>query len=393
MSRGVRINFNNNQSNTIGVITLEGQFNYGNRLQLFATMKMYESLGYIPVELRRGFGVPLSFSERAGSFYKEHYMRNGAKAIDPNKLSTGNRLAAFQRFGSATCREITKSSDIDCDTFAYFSVGSDQVWNPTLAQVPDRSTSNLVARAYHGRGDALRAKSMLDWYFLGFCQPEQRIALAPSVGNDSLGGQQLELLAKGVQNFKKVSVRENRGAELIRDCAGIEAEVICDPTLTLSAKDWRAVAADGLTPSEPYVFTYLLGGSSKEALEVLDVVTDHGRIPVIPLSDRQKPGEPDAGPAEFIDLIDHATHVVTDSFHAAVFSSILQTPLTITHREGGASMFSRLEQLSEMLGIEEKVYGSPTYDLARAGEYDGVPEAIECEREKFMTYLSGCLNG
>ena len=141
------------------------------------------------------------------------------------------------------------------------------------------------------------------------------------------------------------------------------------------------------------MFTYLLGGVGAEAADVLDKVTDHGRIPVIPLSDRQKPGEPDAGPAEFIDLIDHAEHVVTDSFHAAVFSSILQTPLTIVHREGGASMFSRLEQLSEMLGIEEKVYGSPTYDLARAGEYDGVPEAIEREREKFMTYLEGCLDG
>ena len=122
-------------------------------------------------------------------------------------------------------------------------------------------------------------------------------------------------------------------------------------------------------------------------------MTDHRRIPVVPLSDRQKPGEPDAGPAEFIDLIDHATHVVTDSFHAAVFSSILHTPLTIVHREGGASMFSRLEQLSEMLGIEEKVYGSPSYDLAKADDYEGVDEAIDRERKRFMEYLEGCLDG
>ena len=126
---------------------------------------------------------------------------------------------------------------------------------------------------------------------------------------------------------------------------------------------------------------------------MLEKVTDHGRIPVVPLTDRQKPGEPDAGPAEFIDLIDNATHVVTDSFHAAVFSSILKTPLTIVHREGGASMFSRLEQLSGMLGIEEKVYGSPGYDLSRAGDYEGVYEAIARERAHFIDYLKGCLNG
>ena len=200
-------------------------------------------------------------------------------------------------------------------------------------------------------------------------------------------------MAHGMRNLTRVSVREKRGAELLRECAGIEAEVICDPTLVLTADDWRSVSDGSCTPVEPYVFTYLLGGVGNEASEVLAAVTHHGIIPVVQLTYCQKPGEPDAGPAEFIDLIDHAEHVVTDSFHAAVFSSILQTPLTIVHREGGASMFSRLEQLSEMLGIEEKVYGSPTYDLARAGEYDGVPEAIEREREKFMTYLEGCLDG
>lgn len=146
------------------------------------------------------------------------------------------------------------------------------------------------------------------------------------------------------------------------------------------------------TPAGPYVFTYLLGGVGGEAFDVLDKTTNHGRIPVVSLSDRQKPGEPDAGPAEFIDLIDHATHVVTDSFHAAVFSSILHTPLTIVHREGGASMFSRLEQLSEMLGIKEKVYGSSAYDLTKAACYEGVDDAIAREREKFMSYLKGCLD-
>ena len=55
-------------------------------------------------------------------------------------------------------------------------------------------------------------------------------------------------------------------------------------------------------------------------------------------------------------------------------------------------MFSRLEQLSQMLGIEDKVYGSSSYDLSLAGDYDGVSEAIGRERKKFMNYLEGCLD-
>lgn len=289
---------------------------------------------------------------------------------DPEKLMTPMRLDAFGRFNSMMASKLVKSTgESFLRKLSYVSIGSDQVWNP------------------------LYIINHEDWYMADFMPSMQKIALAPSIGIADLNPEQMNWLASELKNFQKVSVREKRGAELIWESSGVEAEVICDPTMVLSAEEWRAAADGRCTPSDPYVFTYLLGGVGDEAADILDRVTDHGRIPVVPLSDRQKPGEPDAGPAEFIDLIDHASHVVTDSFHAAVFSSILHTPLTIVHREGGVDMFSRLEQLSEMLGIEEKIYGSPVFDLARAGDYEGVDEAIAYEREKFTDYLKSCLNG
>ena len=56
-------------------------------------------------------------------------------------------------------------------------------------------------------------------------------------------------------------------------------------------------------------------------------------------------------------------------------------------------MFSRLEQLADMLGLKQKIYGSPLFDVAQAANYEGVPEAIERERKKFMGYLEMCLDG
>lgn len=350
--------------NKVAILTLGGRYNYGNRLQNYASDRVWRKAGFDPTSL--------FLSERPNAVRRiKSSVRKllGREIPSPEAGITDARFEAFDRFNDHMV--MATLSDIDCklaEDYQFFSVGSDQVWNPYLI-------------AYNE-----------DWFFLEFAKPDQRIALAPSIGLDVLSPKHSKVIRRGLSNFKRVSIRESRGAELIKECAGIDAEVVCDPTLTLSAAEWRAVADGRCTPAEPYVFTYLLGGVSSEASGVLDKVTDHGRIPVIPLSDRQKPEEPDAGPAEFIDLIDHASHVVTDSFHAAVFSSILQTPLTITHREGGASMFSRLEQLSVMLGIEEKVCGSLTYDLARAGEYEGVPEAISDECEKFMAYLEGCLN-
>lgn len=353
---------------TVGIITLPGNFNYGNRLQCYAMTRAVSELKCQPVVLERE--VKFSWYRRFFYYIKEtlRCLRNGGHSSSPEKMRTEGRIVAFSRFGSRIPTTVLPGLGIrELDKYDHIIVGSDQVWNP-----------NEICHQE-------------DWYFASHAAKEKRCAVAASVGIDSFDStRQLNWLASGVRGFEHISVREKRGAELIKECSGIDARVICDPTFVLNADEWRSVANSSCTPKGAYILTYLLGGVGAEASNVLESVTDHGRIPVIPLSDRQKPEEPDAGPAEFIDLIDHAAHVVTDSFHAAVFSSILHTPLTIVHREGGASMFSRLEQLSQTLGIEEKVYGTPEFNLARAGEYEGVDVAIAYEREKFMEYLEGC---
>ena len=351
-----------NSHNDVGIVTLVGRYNYGNRLQNYATQTIYQSLGFKAVTLDT---FRPAYQEFAASCIRiiRGWSNSGESSLSPE------RLRSFDRFNALINLEAVPLCDKGLvDRFYFFSVGSDQVWNLDLMRHRAR------------------------WFFLEFAEPSQRIALAPSIGLDAISTEQAKRIARGISGFCNISVREKRGADLIYQCSGRNAEVICDPTLVLPPKEWRAVADDRLTPEEPYVFTYLLGGAGESAGRILNEVTDHGRLPVVPLSDRQKPEEPDAGPAEFISLIDNAVHVVTDSFHAAVFSSILQTPLTIVRREGGASMFSRLEGLAEMLGIEHKVYGSPEFDLSRAGDYEGVPEAIEFERKKFMDYLEGCLD-
>ena len=285
-----------------------------------------------------------------------------------NRVSQ-DRLVSFDRFNrnlhivdAPLCGKKLKNE------YDVFSVGSDQVWNLNL----------MGYRA--------------DWFFLEFVDPEQRIALSPSIGLDDLDQKQAKVIAKGVQNFPRLSVRESRGAELIKKYSGRVAEVICDPTFVLSRDEWLKVSDNRLTPEEPYIFTYLLGRKADSTSELIDKIAKTRRLRVVSLTDRDQPGELPAGPAEFISLIANASHVITDSFHASVFSSIMQTPLTIIRREGGYSMFSRLKTLSHMLGIEYKVYGSEEFDFTRADDYESVPEAIERERKKFMDYLESCLD-
>lgn len=377
---------NGNQDKTVGVITLPGNFNYGNRLQLFAACHIYSSLGFTTHALELGRSDPAFIK---GLKKIKHTLASAPPA--PEALMSPERKEAFARFSKCfTTKAIPEPDDRLDETYDFISVGSDQVWNPAYI-IPHQAATGLSKIVYKLEGgDAARS----DWYFARFVGESKRIALSPSIGLDALTPAQSSWLAEGVRGFSRLSVRERRGAELIKECSGRDAEVICDPTLVLSADEWRSVASGCCTPEGDYVFTYLLGGVSEEARAVLDQVTDYGRLPVVPLSDREKPEEPPAGPAEFIDLIDHAKHVVTDSFHASVFSAILGTPLTIVQRKGtGSSMFSRLETLADTLGIQDKLYVPGHYDLSHAADYDQVPERIAAERRRFLEYLKGRIDG
>lgn len=347
----------------VGIVTLFGRFNYGNRLQNYAICSIFRKLG-IEVET-----LVVTKPRLVGSIVK--LLRKIIKGtISPEDLMTDRRLKAFNSFNSnIKIRLFQRFKSISMSDYDAVVCGSDQVWN--LRELGSN-------------------KFWFKWFFLKYCSPSQRIALAPSLGVSALNTQELTLLKEGISGFSSLSVREKQGAELIFQASGRNAEVICDPTLLLSADEWRAIASEELTPQRPYVFTYLLGGINGEVSEALCHVAGEEKA-VVSLTDRQAKGELDAGPAEFISLIEHADHVITDSFHAAVFSIIFHRPLTIVHREGNTEMFSRLDNLSKALGVSEKVYGSKQFDYDRAGDYSGTDELIELQRQKFMSYLIGCL--
>lgn len=345
----------------VGILTLIGRYNYGNRLQNYATEQIYLDMGFSPVTLD---SVRPCYQEVAASIIRK--ARGWSKTGDASMSQ--QRLDAFDRFNTKLNIQTVRLCDKRLvDEYSYFSVGSDQVWNLNLMQ--------------H------RTK----WFFLEFVNRNQRIALAPSIGLDQLNAQQKKEIARGVEGFDLLSIREERGAELIKECSGKSAEVICDPTLVLRKQQWLLVSDDRLTPSCHYLFAYILGEKDIEVDSLISRLASFYELSLVSLSDKERPGEPPAGPSEFISLIANAKHVVTDSFHAAVFSAIFHRPLTIVQRKGGADTFSRLSTLARKLGIENKIYGSSGYSPSTADDYASVDDAIEQERSIFIGYLNRCL--
>ena len=339
-------------ANRVGIITWQGRFNYGNRLQNYATCKLYEELKCDPVNLVLKYNGPI---QKIKSIIKAIIGRH-----ENSRESTMNqeRLAAFDSFNRHLSFQVIHSlRDKQLDQFDFFSVGSDTIWS-------------------------LDDKPFLDdWRYLQFSEPSKRIALAPSFGSDILSEKQMKRLSRYVEEYPCLSTREESGVELIRRASGRDAVALCDPTLVLGVSDWRRVSNDSMTPDHPYVFAYLLGEGGPEADSALDYAANNVASTVVTLSDRDRDGELPAGPAEFISLIENAAHVITDSFHGAVFAALFERPLTVVHRmEGGelnTRLFSRLDNLSHKLGLESKVMGSNAFSFEAAADYEGVNKFIE----------------
>ena len=89
----------------------------------------------------------------------------------------------------------------------------------------------------------------------------------------------------------------------------------------------------------------------------------------------------DIGPGEFLYLIKNAKRVITDSFHATIFSWIFEREMMIIERfKNGEkqSQNSRIHTLVSVLGCESKIYGSSERDSS--GNYQDL-------KNKSLEYL------
>lgn len=382
----------------IGIITLSKGENYGGMLQNFAVMKAYNALGYEAVTIHdsttRGIRVT---NERQSTISKlkpsyilsvlkvrtqrKFLMKNQRDYLFPSIIrkkrnaqvyaqAKANRTAAFRSFyhnhivHSDFDINIENIPDEKLRDFDFFSTGSDQVWNPTYP-----STSGVK--------------------FLSFTEPCRKLSFAPSFGISELPEYTKEHYAKWLSDFPMLSVREAKGADIIKELTGKKAEVICDPTLTVTKEQWMQVESKPVFfTDKPYALTYFLGNESNKYRRYIEKVAKEKGLEVINLFDLREHEHYSAGPAEFIYLIHHADAVFTDSFHAAVFSIIFQRDFVVFDRiEDGRSMGSRLKTLLSTYGFEDRMYTKMCTHTFTPADFSKADNIIEREREKAMDFL------
>ena len=322
----------------IGILTWHHYHNFGSRLQAYALYKYLSNLSlYVQLINYRDMklnliiwiiyiilGILIKFPYFICKGVKKDVLYASLK-FERNYLPQTGLLC--------TSRSLSKHSK------RYDSIicGSDQIWAP-----------NVYNPIY-----------MLDFV------PDNvnKVSYAASIGLESIPDNLVDDYKKYIGRLNHISVREERGKEILKSQCSIDAIVVLDPTLLLPKVEWDKIKKQSKI-KEKYIFCYFLKKDHKYKKLVKEFAEENG-YEIYGISDKNDDSLwmhiydfKTVGPCEFIGLIEGAVGVFTDSYHGTIFSMLYHKPFTLFERFScgdNINQNSRIEQLKSYFGIDNNV--------------------------------------
>ncbi|MGI6495865.1 MAG: polysaccharide pyruvyl transferase family protein [Kiritimatiellia bacterium] len=228
--------------------------------------------------------------------------------------------------------------------FDSFIVGSDQVWNPLNSAVSPQKFDRT--------------------YLLDFVKDgRKKNAYAASIGVDGIRPKSLvPEFVNAWKSFNIITMREYAGANYVGDMIQQPVHTVLDPVLLHEKGFWLQFAKQSTKVRKPYVFLYNVRRSSvlhdqasryahEHNVDLVDVLVPG--LDSIPLR-----GKVTMGPCEFLNAINEAKAVFTNSFHASAFSMIFGKLLYLHLRNTGHDPNSRIDTLILNSEVTPKIFAS-----------------------------------
>lgn len=372
----------------VGIFTINDYTNYGNRLQNYAVQEVLESLGTKTITIvntTKTNKVTIEYSNKIQrlvkllvnrdfqQFKKKYYLRvYGSRIREAQK----NKIINFKSFTDQHIKETDYSVSIDNipedlnNNYDYFVTGSDQVWNPSF-----------------------RHFSEID--FLTFAPSEKRIAYSPSFGVSSIPAEHKENFKKWIDGMNFLSVREDAGAEIIKELTDRESTVLVDPTMMLNKEHWLNISKENIyKPEGQYLCTYFLGETFELHKKTIYKIAELKNLEVVNLGSLYDLDRYSVDPSEFLDYIACSALFMTDSFHGAIFSIIFEKPFIVFDRVGKLpSMNSRIDTLLTKFNLIDRKWEAVKQSQDYFGaDFSHTGPIFEYERSKAFNYLKNALN-
>lgn len=361
----------------IAILTLPLHVNYGGILQCYALQTILKRMGHKARLLTR----PHRYNYTYYIIYPLAVCKRLFKRFILGK-KVSITMNPYQLVRQHTNRFIRKNIHHyykkvwDTNIVSHFDavvVGSDQVWRPIFYYRP-------IEEAFLS--------------FLGDAKIK-RVAYAASFGVDhcEYTEEQRKSCSSLLKKFDAISMRESSGVQLCQEYFDTKAVQVLDPTLLLSADDYRALIKRGKTqPSNGNLLVYMIDRTKEKEAFVERIAQEEGLTPfwmscetddeTLPLEQRIKmPVE------QWLRSFDDAEFVLTDSFHGCVFSIIFRKQfLAIGNKERG---LSRFQSLLTLFSLQDRLILSPDEYKSNLSsiDYDQVQAQLQFLQAQSLSFL------
>lgn len=362
----------------IGILTYcSTEDNYGQILQCYALQQELRQLGHSPelIQVERDVRFYL---KRIWGIFNLSRIINHIRYIRLRKSMHKEAKAHPRHFGDFRNRYIEIYPTKHTTTSLYIAppkldcviVGSDQVWN-----------------------NSPQSEFFLDWVPEG----TPRISYAASFGGKKIADKEKAMFRRLLSKFDAISVRESDGIDICNKLGIKDVSLSVDPTLLLERDDYLKLIPKEVSEKEykPFLLIYFLGSKTNFSLEEVYQWALKRGLDVKYIGSQ---GKEDHYPKEYatleewLDFINKAEYVVTNSFHGTVFSIIMETSfMTVPLCSRFKGMNRRIVDLLNPLGLSQQIYDGTFNPLGNKLDFTEVRKRLMRDKKKSKMWLKNSL--
>jgi len=289
----------------VGIFTLTHALNYGAFYQMYAMTRFFEKSGYDVTV----FDCQRTLKYKVLRLFSYNPDRQVRKIILHRKYKND--------------RAVIRIRPYENEKLDFAILGSDEIWN-----LENRSFEH--SPEYVGLG--ISARSIIAYApSIGYAAPENLIAD--------------EDFKKGLRRADGILARDQETRNVAERVTGRSISEVIDPTILFNS--WDEMLSDRTKPDEDYILYYGYTGEPwfKDAL--IDFAKEKG-LKIYTAGFRKHDWCDKnllAGPREFLDLMQNAKYVFTNTFHGLVMAVLLDKSLCYS------SPMQKIKDFSEKIGI------------------------------------------
>lgn len=347
----------------IGIITFHSAINYGAVLQAYALQEYLKNKGHdvfiinyhcpFITNIYRVFSFRRCRSKKPFTLLKKTIKE--LSSIKSNIIIKRK----FESFCTEKLHLTNRFTDVnkvplDMDLYIF---GSDQIWNGLLT-------------------------GGLDDVYLGNFTPTNgiKISYAASRPLGRISKKERIYFMTCLASFTGISVRESELMPYISECTNSPIDIAVDPTLLVDNNIWYKLTNEDVK-KDKYLFLYEVGTDSR----LIKFAKDVAKSLNLKILNCQKEN---LSPIEFIQYIRYADFVMSNSFHATVFSIIFKKQFYVLASNNGRD--ARFLDLLNKLNIKDRVIykNIPTYEYIdyKALNIDNQLKEYKSDSAKFLEH-------